>query len=299
MVDRLKKMSGYNMLKPEYTHISNPLKIELNHLSPSEENMVIDMFRLAYNTITLVKNLECFKNIVTEKIIKNNLELILFMSPSNVIPYWSVALEVDNKGRSKAKVLYIMMLDKADVTEDVVNSIKKHFTDIIMSSFPKTNPPVLVTNPIIPITNPHAPNTNSPVPKTDPPVLVNNPIIPITNPHAPNTNSPVPKTDPSVLVTNPRTPKINPSYLKTNPSAHINNPLEYIPHPLVPKAEQSAPITHPLAPPTNPPILPPDPKDSSKHLNKSIFGKEITKATIIIIVVGILTLVLIGIIGFV
>ncbi|KAF0988430.1 hypothetical protein HZS_3786 [Henneguya salminicola] len=106
-------MSGYNALTPKYTSISSPLEIELNDLSQGEEDIVTNMFRLAHNTITSFNKLDCFKNIITNKLVRDNTELILFMSSSNTIPYWSVGLKFDKKKRRKPKVLYIMMLDKS------------------------------------------------------------------------------------------------------------------------------------------------------------------------------------------
>ncbi|KAF0986367.1 hypothetical protein HZS_7534 [Henneguya salminicola] len=77
MLERLKTISGFNMLKPEYNSISNPQEIELNNISSSQENIVVDMF-------------------LTSKLAQDNLELILFMSSSHNIPYWSVALKFDS-----------------------------------------------------------------------------------------------------------------------------------------------------------------------------------------------------------
>ncbi|KAF0990933.1 hypothetical protein HZS_3774, partial [Henneguya salminicola] len=259
MVDRLKTMSGYNMLKPKYTTISSPLEIELNHLSPCEGKMVIEMFRLAHNTITSNKK---FDNIVTKQLSKDNLELILFISSSDTIPLWSVALRFDNKDRKKPKVLYVMILDKAYVTDDVAYLIIKHFSDIILSPIAVSSPPALKSENFSPQTDTSALFLSSSAPPTEDSKVKGGSSLPILSPTAPTTEDHEVKGGPSFPLPSPTAPTAEDSEVKDGPSVPSTN--------------------------------------SSTVPTPSHHNEEDSKKTMIIIIVAVIsTLVLIGIIGFV
>ncbi|KAF0991600.1 hypothetical protein HZS_4656 [Henneguya salminicola] len=250
MVDRLKTMSGYNMLKPKYTTISSPLEIEFKDLSLSEEKMVIEMFRLAHNTITSNKNLENIKNIVTKKLVKDNLELILFISSSDTIPFWSVALKFDNKDRTKPKVLYVMILDKADVTDDVETSIKKHFSDIILFPIAVSNSPALQSENFSPQTDPLALLSSPSAPTTEYSEVKGGPSLPLLSPTAPTKEDPevkgghlFPLPSPTAFTTEDSEVKGSPSLPLLSPTAPITEDPEVKGGHLFPLLSPSAPTT--------------------------------------------------------